>query len=65
MRWSDCILQRVEEEVEKTEQYSFENHSMIAQWVVQLTCIQEVMGSNSAGEELFCENQCFLHTRLL
>ena len=64
MRWSDCILQRVQdEEVEKT---SIKNHSHVAQWVEQLTCIQEVTGSNPAGEQIFFfENQYFLHTRFL
>ena len=37
----------------------------MAQWVEQLTCIQEVAGSNPAGEHIFFENQYFLHTRFL
>ena len=36
----------------KLEQHSIENHSHIAQWVEQLTCIQEVAGSNPAGEHI-------------
>ena len=36
----------------KLEQHSIENHSHMAQWVVQLTCIQEVAGSNPGGEQL-------------
>ena len=40
MQWPPCVLQRVEgDEVEKLEQHSIENHSHIAQWVEQLTCI--------------------------
>ena len=54
MQWPACILQRVEgDEVEKLEQYSIKNHSHIAQWVEQLTCIQEVACSNPAGEQIF------------
>ena len=34
----------------KLEQHSIENHSHMAQWVEQLTCIQEVAGLNPAGE---------------
>ena len=37
----------------KLEQHSIENHSRMAQWVEQLTCIQEVTGSNPAGEQIF------------
>ena len=37
----------------KLEQHSIENHSHMAQSVVQLTCIQEVAGSNPGGEQLF------------
>ena len=37
----------------------------MAQWVEQLTCIQEVAGSNPAGEQIFLENQYFLHKRFL
>ena len=37
----------------KLEQHSIENHSHMAQSVVQLTCIQEVAGSNPCGEQLF------------
>ena len=37
----------------KLEQHSIENHSHMAQWVEQLTCIQEVVGSNPAGEQIF------------
>ena len=41
----------------------------MAQWVEQLTCIQEVEGSNPAGKQIVffvCfENQYFLHTRFL
>ena len=48
----------------KLEQHSIENHSYMGQSVVQLTCIQEVAGSNPAGEQIFFfENQYFLHTR--
>ena len=36
----------------------------MAQWVEQLTCIQEVVGSNPAGEQIFFfKNQYFLYTR--
>ena len=35
----------------------------MAQWLKQLTFIQEVVGSNSAGDQIFFfENQYFLHT---
>ena len=37
----------------KLEQHSIENHSHMAQSVVQLTCIQEVAGSNPGGEQIF------------
>ena len=37
----------------KLKQHSIENHSRMAQWVEQLTCIQEVAGSNPAGERIF------------
>ena len=37
----------------KLEQRSIENHSYMAQWVEQLICIQEVVGSNPAGEQIF------------
>ena len=37
----------------------------MAQWVEQLTCIQEVAGSNPGGEKIFFENQYFLRTRFL
>jgi len=38
----------------KFEQHYIENHSTdIAQWVVQLTCIQEVTGLNPPGEQFF------------
>ena len=37
----------------KLEQHSIENHSHMAQLVVQLTCIQEVAGSNPGGEQIF------------
>ena len=40
----------------KFEQHSIENHSDMAQSVVQLTCIQEVAGSNPAGEQIFFKN---------
>ena len=47
----------------KLEQHSIENHSHMAQWVEQLTCIQEVAGLNPAGEQIsFFENQYFLLT---
>ena len=36
----------------------------MAQWVVQLTCIQEVTGSNP-GEQIFLEYQYFLQTCFL
>jgi len=49
----------------KVEQRSTENHSHIAQWVEQLTCIQEVAGSNLAVKHFFFENQYFLHKRFL
>ena len=41
-----------------------ENLSRKVQWVEQLTCIQEVAGSNPAGNTFF-ENQCFLHAYFL
>ena len=37
----------------KLEQHSIENHSRMAQWVEQLTCIQEVAGLNPAGKQFF------------
>jgi len=37
----------------KLEQHSITNHSHIAQWVVQLTCIREVAGSNPGSEQFF------------
>ena len=37
----------------KLEQHSIENHCHMAQWVGQLTCIQEVTGSNPTGEHIF------------
>ena len=37
----------------KLEQHSIKNHSHMAQWVEQLTFIQEVAGSNPAGEHIF------------
>ena len=37
----------------KLKQHSIENHSRMAQWVEQLTCIQEVAGSNPASEQIF------------
>ena len=39
----------------------------MAQSLEQLTCIQEVVGSNPGGEQIFFvfENQHFLHTRVL
>jgi len=44
----------------KLEQHSIENHSHMAQWVVQLTCIQEVAGSNPGDEQnFFFEYQYF------
>ena len=46
----------------KLEQNSIKNHSHIAQWVEQLTCIQEVAGLNPAGEYFFFKYQHFLHT---
>ena len=48
----------------KLEQHSIENHSHMAQLLEQLTCIQEVAGSNPGGEQIFFfENKYFLHTR--
>ena len=49
----------------KLEQHSIKNHSRMAQWVEQLTCKQEVAGSNPAGEQFYFEDQYFLHTRFL
>ena len=49
----------------KLEQHFMENNSHMAQWVEQLTCIQEVVGSNTAREQIFFENQYFLHTHFL
>ena len=43
----------------KLKQQSIENHSHMAQSVVQLTCIQEVAGSNPGGEQIFFEYQYF------
>jgi len=37
----------------KLEQRSIENHSHMAQSVVQLTSIQETVGSNPGGEQIF------------
>ena len=37
----------------KLKQHSIRNHSHMAQWVEQLTCIQEVAGSNPAGKQIF------------
>jgi len=37
----------------KLEQHSSENRSHIAQWVEQLTCIQEAASSNPTGEHFF------------
>ena len=38
----------------------------MAQWVEQLTCIQEVVGSNPTGEQIFFfENQYSLYTCFL
>jgi len=49
---------------EEVEQHSIENHSLIAQWVAQLTSIQEIAGSIPTGEQIFFfGNQYFLHTR--
>ena len=45
------LMQWVEDE--KLEQHSIKNHNHMAQWVEQLTCIQEVAGSNPAGEQIF------------
>jgi len=54
MQWSDSVLQRVEdEEVEKTRATFHRNYSHMAQWVEQLTCIQEVTDSNPASEQIF------------
>ena len=47
----------------KLEQHSIENHNHIAQWVVQLTCIQKVAGSNPVGEQVFLKYQYVLQTR--
>ena len=43
----------------KLEQHSIENHSHMAQSVAQLTRIQEVVGSNPVGEQIFFEYQYF------
>ena len=52
MRCSVCALQQIEEEDAK--QHSIETTAAsIAQLVVQLTCIQEVAGSNPAVEQIF------------
>ena len=34
----------------------------MAQWVEQLTCIQEVVGSNPAGEQIFFQKSILLRT---
>ena len=39
--------------------------ALITQWVEQLTCIQEVVGSNPTGERFFSLISCFLHTSFL
>ena len=49
----------------KLEQHSIENHSHMAQSVVQLTCIQEVAGSNPGGKQLFFWISILLQTRFL
>ena len=46
----------------KLEQHSIENHSHMAQSVVQLTCIQ-VAGSNPGGEQIFFWISILLQTR--
>ena len=40
----------------KLEQHSIKNHSHMAQSAVQLTCIQEVVGLNPGGEQIFFLN---------
>ena len=40
----------------KLEQHSIENHSRMAQSVVRLTCIQDVVGSNLGGEQIIFLN---------
>ena len=37
----------------KLEQHSIKNHSHMAQWLEQLTCIQEVVGLNPTGDQIF------------
>ena len=50
----------------KFEQHSIQSHSHMAQWVEQLTCIQEVVGSNPTGEQIiFFRKSILLHTRFL
>ena len=48
----------------KLEQHSIQNHNHMAQWVEQLTCIQEVVGSNPTGEQIvfFWTSILFAHT---
>ena len=52
---SGCVLQQVEdEEVEKTlATFHPKSQPYVAQWVEQLTCIQEVAGSNPVGVQIF------------
>ena len=49
----------------KLEQHSIENHSHMAQLVVQLTCIQEVACSNPGVEQIFFWLSILLQTRFL
>ena len=61
------ILQQVEDrEVEKT-QATFHQKTIaqIAQWVEKLTSIQEVVGMNPAGEQIFFRKYYILHTLFL
>ena len=49
----------------KFEQHSIENHSHMAQSVVQLTCIQEVPGSNPGVEQIYFWISMLSQTRFL
>ena len=70
MQWSDCGLKT--KKWRKLKQHSIENYSCMAQWVEQLTCIQEVVSLNPAYEQIFflkistfCIHVFFLNSALI